>query len=98
MHVIFYLDIWRVPTLSCSIERNLDIELVQNTLEENYPFEYGESSTFDRTPQHNHIDIEFWEMLGVRCKSNKSTSSSRSEIEQFMRFPRAKTDVDRLQW
>ena len=76
----------------------MDVELVQNTLEEKYPLDDSENSTFDQTPQHNHTDIDFWGMLGVRDKSNESTSSSRSEIEQFMRFPRAKTDVDPLQW
>ena len=99
MHNAFHLDFYRVPTHNNTNERNLDIEMVQNILEANYHIDDCVSATIDETPQGKHIEhVDFWEMLGVNENHHESTSSSKSEIEHFMKFPQAKIDTDPLQW
>ena len=40
--------------------------------------------------------LDFWKFLNVNEKSQESSTCSRTE--DFLKFPREKTDIDPLQW
>ena len=92
-----FIYVFRVPISNNTIERNLDIDLVHKVLEEKYVVDVP--NTTDETYVRNLTKQEdIWEILGVNKPSQESMSSSQLEMEQFMRFPPAKTDTDPLQW
>ena len=67
-------------------------------LEENYCIDDDINTCMveDQSEGFNTECSYFWKMLGVNEKSQESSTCS--EIEEFLKFPQAKTDIDPLQW
>ena len=70
--------------------------MVGNVLDLNYHVDNIHASpSGDTSEGHHFTHEEFWKMLGANGKSHESSSS---EIEDFLKLPRAKTNIDPLQW
>mgnify|MGYP007105605388 FL=1 len=71
--------------------------MVGNVLDLNYLVNNVHTSpSCDTSEGHHFGHEEFWKMLGANGKSHESSTSS--EIEDFLKLPRAKTNIDPLQW
>jgi hypothetical protein len=77
----------------------LDIELVKDVLHAKYNVDLVcasiEAENSENLERNHSEHSKFWELVGV---NEKSGSSGFSEIEDFLKLPRAKTDIDPLKW
>ena len=75
----------------------MDIELIVNVLETKFHIDNVLASTDDENSDGYHSEhSKFWKMLGVNEKS--SGSSTFSEIEDFLKFPRANSVIGPFKW
>ena len=71
--------------------------MVRNLLDTNYRVDNAHASPSNDTIEGDHSKhVEFWKMLDVNEKSHETSTGS--EIEDFLKLPRAKSDIDPLQW
>lgn len=66
-------------------------------MEENYHVDVVSSNVDELHEENNLVDGDFWEGLDS-SESSLETSITCSEIDDFLKFPQAKTDTNPLVW